>query len=134
TAVAVAVVTLAGLGPAAVRVVSALGAQQSTIAVHSGPAELARLLGMAHVPVLLRALGAALLVAVVLAALVRVRRGGDAIAATGWAFLALLVTSAWLLPWYVAWPLPFVALARDRRLDAAAVALTLAIVVSRLPL
>jgi alpha-1,6-mannosyltransferase len=133
TAAAVAVVALAGFGPSALRVVSELGAQQSMIAVHSGPAELARLLGLAHAPFVLRALGAGLLVAVVLAGMVRVRRGGDAIAATGWAFLVLLLTSAWLLPWYVAWPLPFVALARDRRLDGAVVALTLAIVVSRLP-
>ena len=40
----------------------------------------------------------------------------DWIAGAGWAALALLVTAASLLPWYVAWLLPLAALGRDRRL------------------
>ena len=35
----------------------------------------------------------------------------------GWATLAILLASAWLVPWYLLWLLPLVALAADRRLD-----------------
>jgi hypothetical protein len=51
-------------------------------------------------------------------------RGADAIAMAGWATLALLLCSAWLVPWYVAWLLPLAALSGSRRLAAATVALT----------
>ena len=57
--------------------------------------------------------------------LVRVWRGAiDWIAAAGWATVAMLVASSSLLPWYVAWALPFAALGRDRRLRTAVIALT----------
>ncbi len=48
----------------------------------------------------------------------------DWIAATGWATLAMLVSSSSLLPWYVAWMLPLAALGRDRRLVHVSVAMT----------
>jgi hypothetical protein len=48
--------------------------------------------------------------------------------------VALLLTTAWLMPWYMAWTLPFAALARDRRLTAVAVALSLLVIVLRQPL
>jgi hypothetical protein len=43
--------------------------------------------------------------------------------AIGWATLAILVASAWLVPWYILWLLPFAALSRDRRLQLATLAL-----------
>jgi alpha-1,6-mannosyltransferase len=63
---------------------------------------------------------------VVLACLLwRVWRGGlDWIAGAGWAALALLVTAASLLPWYVAWLMPLAALGRDRRLWRASLVLS----------
>ncbi len=42
--------------------------------------------------------------------------------ATGWATLGVLLASAWLVPWYLLWLLPFAALARDRRLLVACTA------------
>ncbi len=48
----------------------------------------------------------------------------DWIAAAGWATLTLLVCASSLLPWYVAWLLPFAALGRDRRRMQATVAMT----------
>ena len=39
-----------------------------------------------------------------------VLRGADRVAACGWAFVALLATSSWLLAWYTLWPLAFAAL------------------------
>jgi hypothetical protein len=64
--------------------------------------------------------------AVVLAWLVwRVWRGQlDWIAGTGWAALALLVSAASLLPWYVVWLMPLAALGRDRALWKASLILT----------
>jgi uncharacterized membrane protein len=48
----------------------------------------------------------------------------DWIAAAGWATAVLLITASSILPWYVAWLLPLVALGRDERLTRAAVVLT----------
>ena len=48
----------------------------------------------------------------------------DWVAAAGWAAVALLVSAASLLPWYVAWLMPFAALGRDRRLWNVAIVMT----------
>jgi hypothetical protein len=55
----------------------------------------------------------------------RTVRGLDPVRAAGWATVIVLVASAWLVPWYLAWLLPLAALGEDRRLRAAALALTL---------
>jgi hypothetical protein len=46
-----------------------------------------------------------------------------ALDAIGWATFAILIASAWLVPWYILWLLPFAALSRDRRLQLATLAL-----------
>lgn len=46
------------------------------------------------------------------------------IANAGWATLAVLLASAWLVPWYLLWLLPFTAIARDRNLTVASVLFT----------
>ena len=48
----------------------------------------------------------------------------DWIRGAGWATVALLLTTGFLVPWYVAWLLPLAALSSDRRLLTAAVFLT----------
>lgn len=48
----------------------------------------------------------------------------DPIAAAAWATLAILVASAWLVPWYALWLLPLAALVPDRRLWLASAALS----------
>ena len=48
----------------------------------------------------------------------------DWIAGSGWAVVALLVTAASLLPWYIAWLMPLAALGRDRRLWKASLVLS----------
>jgi hypothetical protein len=64
-------------------------------------------------------------VAAVARLVIRVWRGRlDWITAAGWATVWMLVTAGFLLPWYVAWLIPLVALSRDRRLLMASVALT----------
>jgi len=58
----------------------------------------------------------------------RVWRGElDWIAAGGWAAVALLITAASLLPWYIAWLMPLAALGRDRRLWQVSILFTLVI-------
>jgi Glycosyltransferase family 87 len=55
----------------------------------------------------------------------RVWRGElDWIAAAGWSTFAMLVTASFLLPWYVAWLMPFAALGRDPRLWRVSIATT----------
>ncbi len=49
---------------------------------------------------------------------------GDWLTGAGWTAFVVLVASAWLREWYLAWLLPLAALAPSRRLSAAAVALT----------
>lgn len=43
------------------------------------------------------------------------------IANAGWATLGVLLATAWLVPWYMLWLLPFTALARDRKLTIATI-------------
>jgi hypothetical protein len=54
----------------------------------------------------------------------RTWRGENAIRMAGWATLAILLASAWLVPWYLLWLLPLAALAADRRLTFATVILS----------
>jgi alpha-1,6-mannosyltransferase len=60
--------------------------------------------------------------------------GENPVRAAGWATFAILVASAWLVPWYVLWLLPLAALANDRRLMVASVALSAWMLVIAVPL
>jgi alpha-1,6-mannosyltransferase len=71
-----------------------------------------------------RALFALAFAAVAAWTLWRTWRGADAIRMAGWATLAILLCSAWLVPWYLLWLLPLTALAADRRLTWATLALS----------
>jgi len=62
------------------------------------------------------------------------RRGGDWLRATAWATTALLLATAWLLPWYLLWPLPAAALSRDRVLQLLILGLTAYQLGARIPL
>ena len=61
-------------------------------------------------------------------------RGGDWVSAAGWAALALLLATAWLLPWYLIWLLPLAAISRDRPLQLLSLALTAYQLGARIPL
>jgi glycosyl transferase family 87 len=54
--------------------------------------------------------------------------------AAGWATLAVLVASAWLVPWYAIWLVPLAALSADRRLLAASLAFCAYMLVIAVPL
>jgi len=85
-----------------------------------------------------RAVFALALVAVLLLLLRRVWRAPRGstywVTAAGWATLALLLASAWLVPWYAIWLLPLAALSESRRLFAASLALTAYMLVIAVPI
>ncbi len=115
----VAVLGLIGFGSHALGFLNAVGEQQQLVAAHSVPAETARLVGLDGTPSWWRHCFVAAFLLVLLYELWRVVRGADWRAAAGWSTLALLLSTAWLLPWYAIWPLPLAAVCSDRRLRAA---------------
>ena len=126
----VGAVALAAFGPAALDAGAVLGANQghsSSWAVPRKVAELVALVGpgdyTAYLGWVRAAFAAGALVVLAWLAL-RTWRGLDPVRAAGWATVAVLVASGWLVPWYLAWLLPLAALAGDRRLTLAALALT----------
>jgi hypothetical protein len=133
TGAALAAFAFALFGAPLLNLVDALTGQQEQVAVHSFPFQVALLAGSDELPAWGRLAAGALMLAAVTALLVWVRRSGDWLSGAGWAYVAVLMTTAWLLPWYIAWVVPFAALAADRRLLGATWALTLLFVVVRLP-
>lgn len=75
-----------------------------------------------------------LLVAFVAWLLLRTWRGADWVRAAAWAALAILLATAWLLPWYLVWALPLAAVSRDRSLQLLTLALTAYQLGARIPL
>jgi hypothetical protein len=61
-------------------------------------------------------------------------RWRDSLTASGWATIALLVTLAWVLPWYILWVLPMAALSRSRKLRVATLALGAYLILTWMPL
>jgi len=65
--------------------------------------------------------------------LVHVLRGGDPLPAAGWALLAVVATSSFLLPWYLAWPLAFAAASGSWRLVIATCAVGASYAIGHIP-
>jgi hypothetical protein len=57
----------------------------------------------------------------------------DWLSGSGYASLALVASMAWLMPWYILWMLPVAALAASVRLRRAALAVTVFLVLTFLP-
>jgi hypothetical protein len=108
------------------------GENQDRTSHLSIPITVARLTGLGPDGVRLAAV--LLFAALVLYLLVWTARGGDWIRAAAWATFALLLASAWLLPWYLLWPLPLVAISRDRTLQLLTLLLTAYQLGARIPL
>jgi hypothetical protein len=116
-AVAVLAVAIPAFSGEALGFVSQIHEQQRLVATYSVPSQLAALLGFGRLPGGLRVLLLLAFAVAVLVAVWRTWRGRvDWLAGAGWATLALLLTTAWLVPWYVVWLLPLAAVGRDRRL------------------
>jgi len=81
----------------------------------------------------LRAVLSGVLILTVLLCCVLAWRRRDAITASGWVTIALLVTLGWVLPWYVLWVLPLAALSSSRRLRTTALVLGVYLIVAWAP-
>jgi len=96
------------------------------------PTTAARLTGLS--PDTTRAAATTALAALVIYLLIWTHRGGDWLRAAAWATTGLLLATAWLLPWYLLWPLPAAALSRDRPLKLLLLGLTAYQLGARIPL
>jgi len=114
-----ALVAYAAFGVHGVDVVAALNRDAALVSTDSFANEIAHLLGKPGVFPVDHDLLKAALVLILAHLLWRTWRGYDWVAASGWALLAVAVTSTWLLAWYILWPLPLAVVTRDRRLLAA---------------
>jgi Glycosyltransferase family 87 len=108
------------------------GHRQHKTSHMSIPITFARLTGLD--PTAVRVAALSLYVVAFLYLLLRTWRGADWLRCAAWASFALLIATAWLLPWYLIWTLPLVALSRDRPLQLLTLALTLDQLPARLPL
>jgi hypothetical protein len=107
--------------------------EQQQIAVHSIPSETARLLSLHGTPAWWRYVFLAGFLLVVLICLWRTAKGLDWRIAAGWSTLALVVCTAWLLPWYAIWALPLAAASPNRKLRVAVLIFCAYAVAIRLP-
>lgn len=115
-------VGLGWFGSSALEAIEVAGRNQDLNSSASLPVTLAEALGLELETVKAVCLG---LLAVAIAGLLAYAvRGGDWIRALGWAFLAVLLASSYVTPWYVIWLLPPAAVSRDRSLIAATVLLS----------
>ncbi|MEX0972260.1 MAG: glycosyltransferase 87 family protein [Solirubrobacterales bacterium] len=108
------------------------GENQDRTSHMSIPITVARLTGLD--PTAVRAVALALFATSFAYLLLKTWRGADWIRAAAWASFALLLATAWLLPWYLIWTLPLVALSRDRPLQLLTLALTAFQLPARMPL
>lgn len=108
------------------------GENQHRTSHMSVPITFARLTGLD--PTAVRATALALYAVAFVYLLIRTWRGADWLRCAAWASFALLLATAWLLPWYLIWTLPLVALSRDRPLQLLTLALTAYQLPARMPL
>ena len=112
-----------GSGP--IQLLSTLRSVQQGGGSNSVPGFLLTLLGLGHLSAMV---GSVLAVAFGIGVVWLLRRVWreqlDWITGAGWATATLIVTAGFLVPWYVAWLVPFAALSDDRRLWTVTVLLT----------
>jgi hypothetical protein len=127
-----AIVGYAVFGIHGIDLVAALNRDAAFVSTDSFATELAHLVGKPGVFPIDHDLLKGALVLILLHLLWRTWRGYDWVAASGWALLAISVTSTWLLAWYILWPLPLAVVTRDRRLLAATLAVQLLFVIHQI--
>jgi hypothetical protein len=127
-----AIVGYAAFGIHGIDLVAALNRDAAFVSSDSFATEIAHLFGKPGVFPIDHDLLKASLVLIVLHLMWRTWRGYDWVAASGWALLAISVTSTWLLAWYILWPLPLAMVTRERRLLAATLFVQLLFVVHQI--
>jgi hypothetical protein len=128
-AVAVAVASLVAFGLH----LPDLSTQSRLVTSLSAPNLLGLALGSGGETETLRLLLSGVLVLSVLLCCVAAWRRRDAITASGWVTVALLLTLGWVLPWYVLWVLPLAALSGSRRLRTTALVLGVYLIIAWAP-
>jgi alpha-1,6-mannosyltransferase len=131
-ALAIGVAAYAAFGWSWLDAIGLAGENQHRTSHMSVPITFARLTGLDVTAVRAAALG--LYAAFFIYLLMWTWRGNDWLRASAWASLGLLLATAWLLPWYLIWALPLVALSRDRPLQLLTLALTAYQLPARMPL
>jgi len=111
-----ALVAYVAFGVHGVNIVAALNRDAALVSTDSFPTEVAHLFGKPGVFPIDHTLLKIVLAAILLYLMWLTWRGYDWVAASGWALLAIAVTSTWLLAWYTLWSLPLAVITRDRRL------------------
>jgi hypothetical protein len=113
--------------------VPAVLTQGSIVVGLSVPNLLGMALGLGGETALLREAVALVLVAVVIACCVLAYRRREIVTPAGWATIGLLLTLAWVLPWYILWALPLVALSSSSRLRMTMALLSVYLIVVWVP-
>lgn len=138
---AVVLMSLALFGPDVANSIGLVGENQAKTSFYSLPSQTARALAGvtgASLDGLLPAVRVAFLVAFALCLLLLLykawRDGEKWVRYCGWAVVAMLVATSWLLPWYLIWLLPLAALAGSRPLVYASLILTAYMLMIRVPL
>jgi hypothetical protein len=111
-----------------------LGAQGRLVIPMGLPNLLGLVLGQGGETETMRSLLSVVLVLVVAGCGVLAWRRRDALTASGWATMALLLTLSWVLPWYVLWVLPLAALSRSRALRTTALVFGAYLLLTWMPL
>jgi hypothetical protein len=127
------VLTLATVGRHSTAWLTASSNAAGGVATHSVPMTIARLAGATTIAPPVRLALVLAVTATVAVLLVRAWRGADWLSCAGWATLAVLCGSTWLLPWYATWLTPLAALGESRRLRVATVVLVVFLTLTRVP-
>ena len=131
-ALALAAAAFAAFGWSWLHAIGLAGENQHRTSHMSIPITFARITGLN--PTAVRATALVLFAAAFIYLLLRTWQGADWLRNAAWASFALLLATAWLLPWYLIWTLPLVALSRDRPLQLLTLALTAYQLPARMPL
>jgi hypothetical protein len=110
-----------------------LATQGRLVTMVSMPNLLGLALGLGGETEALRVVLSGVLLACVATCSVLAWRRRESLTWAGWASVALLVTLAWVLPWYVLWVLPLAALSTSRRLRTGALLLGVYFIVAWAP-
>jgi hypothetical protein len=129
--IVVAVVATVAFGGHLLSFVGSVQQQQGFVAKYSLPNQVSVWLGFPRLTEGIRVLFLAGAGAAILWLLWRTWKGMNWVAASGWATLALLCSTAWLVPWYIVWVLPLAAISDDRKLKAATLLFSAFVVVGR---
>jgi Glycosyltransferase family 87 len=133
-AAGLAAVAFAVFGSHALSFVHVLSVQQQHGSLHSVPKTVSQTFGLGSNPVGVRLFAAGAFGVALAVLLARAYRGADWVTTAGWATLALLLATTWLLPWYVVWLVPLAALSESWPLRLATVALGAFVIALRIPL